>query len=380
MDFDSLYRSYKTSLFGRYITLAHVRPLLTDDLLIIGESVLGEQIPAVKIGDGMIKILIWSQMHGNESTTTKAVMDLLSFLRSEHQDAGRFNQLFTLMIVPILNPDGAKAYTRENSNSIDLNRDFLQLTEPESKALVQLFEEFQPDYCFNMHDQRTIYGVADSGKPATVSFLAPAYNAEREWNDNRSKAANVIAAMNDVLQEIIPGQVGRFDDSFNINCAGDTFQHRGSSTILFEAGHFAGDLDREETRRLIFIALLAALTEIGNGVSVHNRLKNYLNIPQNKINFYDFVYQNVKLNYDGNKIITNFAAQIREELTDGEIRFIAEIAETSISGKVFGHHTYVANGDEFFGVRPESPLTGEPADFRIGKQEFVNGSPLKARI
>jgi hypothetical protein len=34
-----------------------------------------------------------------------------------------------------------------------------------------------------------------------------------------------------------------------------------------------------------------------------------LNIPQNKVVFYDFLYKNVKLNYDGVEKITNFAAQ-----------------------------------------------------------------------
>jgi hypothetical protein len=39
-----------------------------------------------------------------------------------------------------------------------------------------------------------------------------------------------------------------------------------------------------------------------------------LNIPQNKVAFYDFYIKNVKLNYDGVEKITNFAAQYKEEL------------------------------------------------------------------
>jgi hypothetical protein len=55
------------------------------------------------------------------------------------------------------------------------------------------------------------------------------------------KAIDLIANINTVLQRYIPGQIGRFDDSFNLNCIGDTFQAMGVPTLLFEAGHFEGD-------------------------------------------------------------------------------------------------------------------------------------------
>ena len=132
----------------------------------------------------------------------------------------------------MLNPDGAKLYTRENANKIDLNRDSKDLSQPESRVLRETFENFKPDFCYNLHDQRTIFGVGSTGKPATLSFLAPAYNEEREVNESRLKAINLIAGINDVLQKYIPGQVGRFDDSFNINCIGDTFQLFRSSNCF----------------------------------------------------------------------------------------------------------------------------------------------------
>lgn len=234
---------------GRYLTLESIEPILnrinTDNQLsIIGESVQGRPIYKYLIGSGKTKIYLWSQMHGNESTTTKALFDFLNLLQSGSDLASEFLSQFTFCCLPMLNPDGAHAYTRVNANEIDLNRDSQDLTQPESKILRAVFEEFKPDFCYNLHDQRTIFGVADTGKPATVSFLAPSYNEEREINESRQKAINLIAGMNAVLQEFIPGQIGRFDDSFNLNCIGDTFQYLGVPTILFEAGHFAGDYQR----------------------------------------------------------------------------------------------------------------------------------------
>src|SRR5690606_16971219 len=90
---------------------------------IIGSSETGQNIYGLKLGKGSYKILIWSQMHGNESTTTKAMMDLLSVL-DKNEDLREFVfQKYTLFIIPILNPDGAVAYTRQNANMADLNRD-----------------------------------------------------------------------------------------------------------------------------------------------------------------------------------------------------------------------------------------------------------------
>jgi hypothetical protein len=49
--------------------------LNTDNQLsVIGNSVLGKPIYKYIIGTGNIKIYLWSQMHGNESTTTKGLL------------------------------------------------------------------------------------------------------------------------------------------------------------------------------------------------------------------------------------------------------------------------------------------------------------------
>ena len=150
-----------------------------------------------------------------------------------------------------------------------------------------IFDDFKPDFCYNLHDQRTIFGVSDTEKPATVSFLAPAYNEGREVNASRLKAINLIAGINEVLQQYIPGQIGRFDDSFNINCIGDTFQFLGVPTLLFEAGHFPNDYDREVTRKYIFMALVSGFHLLNENDIVVSKFDNYLSISQNKVAFYD---------------------------------------------------------------------------------------------
>ncbi|HBY69576.1 MAG TPA: peptidase M14, partial [Flavobacteriaceae bacterium] len=210
------------------------------ELIKTGVSEKGKEIPVLKIGKGSKKVLAWSQMHGNESTTTKAVLDFLSCIDQKEvfqKEISTFIESYSVYLIPILNPDGAKAYTRENANGVDLNRDAKALTQKESKLLRELFTEIKPDLCLNLHDQRTIYGL-ETGNPATVSFLSPSANTERTITDARKIAMHHIVKMNRALQRFIPNQVGRYDDTFNDNCVGDSFTAAGVPTILFEAGHY----------------------------------------------------------------------------------------------------------------------------------------------
>ena len=365
----------ENSLFGRYITLHHIEPLLEKyKAESVGKSVLGKPIYKFQFGAGKIKILMWSQMHGNESTTTKGLFDFINFLHSNTNESERILSKFTFCILPMLNPDGAELYTRENANGIDLNRDAQNLSQPESILLRKTFEEFQPHYCYNLHDQRTIFGVDYTGKPATVSFLAPAFNESRDINAVRLKAIHVIVAMNDVLQQYIPNQVGRFDDSFNINCVGDTFQFLNVPTILFEAGHFPNDYEREETRKYIFIALFSGIEFLYENDIVISKIDDYLKIPQNKVVFYDFVYKNVKINYDGNDKIINFAAQYKEVLYKGKVQFEARIAQIGNLDNFFGHVVIDADGEPFSSDEIDFPKIDQKADFCLGKsKKVVNG-------
>lgn len=381
MNLEQLFNQYKEqTLYGRYITLDAIEPLLNklnthSQIEIIGKSVLEKPIYKYQIGKGQIKILLWSQMHGNESTTTKALFDFFNVIKSDSDFAKELIHNFTFCFIPMLNPDGSKLYTRENANKVDLNRDSQDLSQPESVVLRKAFEDFKPDFCYNLHDQRTIFGVGDTGKPATLSFLAPAYNEEREMNESRLKAVNLIALMNTVLQQHIPGQVGRFDDSFNINCIGDTFQSLGVPTVLFEAGHFPGDYEREETRKYVFIALMSSFIILIENDIVISKIEDYLIIPQNKVVFYDFIYKNIKIYYDGIEKITSFAAQYKEELIENNLIFNAYIVKIDNLENYFGHTVYIANGELYQDNDGNFPSLNQVANFEIGKTtKFINGS------
>lgn len=330
------------SVQNRYITLETLETCLkkrpATSLKILGKSVQGEPLYAFTLGKGETRILMWSQMHGNESTTTKAVWDMVNYLESSEGLA--ILETCTLMIVPMLNPDGAKAYTRANGNEVDLNRDAQELTQPESQALRDLFEKFRPDYCFNLHDQRTLFSAGQSANVATVSFLSPASNQEREVTPSREVAMKLIVAMNETLQKMIPQQVGRYDDGFNANCVGDTFQMLNVPTILFEAGHSPKDYMRENTREYIFHALIKALTTISKGEIASYPTSDYFNIPENGKLFYDILVHDPQvLNPDLAPGIS-LGIRFKEVLDGNRILFKPELGDMGKLDGFYGHETF----------------------------------------
>jgi hypothetical protein len=330
---------------GRYVTHKDIDLFLKTvpyhfSILTEGSSVEGRPIKSIVMGKGELKIMMWSQMHGNESTTTKAVLDLMNFLKSDSDLARSILKNCTLKIIPILNPDGAMAYTRVNANEVDLNRDAQDRTQPESVMLRNVYVDFKPDYCFNLHDQRTIFNVGATPKPATVSFLAPAHDPERSISKTRGISMQLIVAMNEELQKHIPGQVGRYDDGFNSNCVGDTFQMLNTPTILFESGHFPGDYDREETRKYIYTAMLKAIEVISQKAIDQFKLDSYFNIPDNNKLFFDVIIKNIHILDAKYEVGHSAAVLFVETLVDGKIEFKEKLEEIGGLRAKYGHKTY----------------------------------------
>ncbi|SEB43822.1 Zinc carboxypeptidase [Tenacibaculum sp. MAR_2009_124] len=283
------------SIEGRWVTFKDIKGALDRlsenfEKKQIGNSEEGIPIYKLKLGSGKKKILIWSQMHGNESTGTKAVFDFLNFLVTykNNEIVKTILKETEIQIIPILNPDGALAYTRINANGIDLNRDAVDLKAKESKILRSVLDDFNPEFCFNLHDQRTIFGVEGTENPATVSFLAPSEEETRKVTKGRIQTMNVIVAMNNLLQEVIPNHVGRYTDEFYPTATGDNFQKLGHNTILIEAGHFSDDYEREEVRKFNFYALIQGIFHISS-TNNFDEYNEYFAIPNNIKNFYDVI-------------------------------------------------------------------------------------------
>jgi hypothetical protein len=377
LDFTQLLEDYShfkvSSLRGRYLKeedLIKEFKAISHKFKINNEGYSEEDriISSFHLGQGSRKILIWSQMHGNETTTTKAVLDLLNFFSLYKDITDSIFELCSFVIIPVLNPDGAVRYTRANANLVDLNRDASSRTQLESQLLNRVYTEFQPDFCFNMHDQRTIFSAGTNPFPATVSFLSPSFNEERELNVTRKKSMSLIASASLMLEKFIPNQIGRYDDSFNLNFIGDFFQAQGTPTILFEAGHFPNDYAREETRKYIFLALLKMVQDIC--LDVEDQLIDvYFEIPENKKLFNDVIVRNVK---SEDSTIKDIVIQYKEVVEDEHINFVPFIEKIEKNIPFFAHREINADGQSLILEKHFSLKVGDVlSSFKVNDNVFV---------
>ena len=345
--FLSQYLSLKaTTLKSRVLSNSDIEPLLNllsdkFEVSVLGHSEAGLPIHGVKIGSGSKRILLWSQMHGNESTTTKALFDLFNFL--ELDDFNAFLDTCTLFIVPILNPDGATAYTRLNANGVDLNRDAINRSQKESSVLRSVFDEFKPHYCFNLHGQRSIFSAGKSNNSSVISFLSPSEDIERSVTITRKKSMSIIHSMNGVLQIYLPNQIGRYDDGFNANCVGDQFQTLGVPTVLFEAGHYPGDYSREETRKYIALSIFTAIDFIAYNKVDEDTSSMYFDIPENDTLFNDVIIRNALLDPSNPNDFCDIGIQHKEVLGPSGLTFKPTIYFIGDLSKKHGHMEINAN-------------------------------------
>ena len=315
----------------------------------VGESVEGRAIYDFSFGTGQTQVLLWSQMHGNESTATMAGLDLFNFM-AEDDSLNDLRQTIldnlTVHFVPMLNPDGAETFTRRNAFDIDLNRDALRLQSPESRLLKHLRDSLEAEFGFNLHDQSIHYTAGKTSKPATISFLAPPYNVEKEMNPVRTRATQLIVLLNQALQQYIPGQVGRYDDTFEPRAFGDNMQRWGTSTILIESGGYPNDPEKQLIRRLNFMLLVTGLHAIATQRYASVPVEEYQSIPKNERQLYDLVVRNVQREKNGKLYTVDVGINRTEVTVDSTMQFFyrSRIQELGDMSVYYGYQELDAGG------------------------------------
>jgi len=184
--------------------------------------------------------------------------------------------------------------------------------------LRSVLDEFNPKFCFNLHDQRSIFNVEGTKNPATISFLAPSEDLERSLTTGRKETMSVIVAMNAFLQKLIPNHIGRYTDEFYPTATGDNFQKLGHNTILIEAGHFKNDYSREITRKYNFYAILQGLYYISITEDFINH-EPYFSIPNNDTLFLDIIYTGLKVKDNGVETIEDIGIQHKFKVEDSRL-------------------------------------------------------------
>lgn len=257
----------------------------------VGHSAKGRPLYLVRYGHGPTQILLWSQMHGDESTATMALVDIFNFLTAspDHPLAQRIAEELTILAVPMLNPDGAKHFRRRNAQGIDINRDALRLATPEAETLKHIQQRFQPDFGFNLHDQNPRTRVGHTDRMAAIALLAPSYNEAQDDNASRLRAKHLAATIRQAIEPLVGGHITRYSADFNPIAFGDNMQKWGVSTVLIESGGWKNDPEKQYLRKVNFVALLTAFNSIAAGSYKTTDISAYSSLPMNGSGMYDLL-------------------------------------------------------------------------------------------
>ncbi len=254
----------------------------------VGRSFEGRSIHLVRLGTGPRKILLWSQMHGDEPSATPALLDLADFLlsRSDEPEVRAILATTTLLMVPMLNPDGAERYQRRNAQGIDVNRDALNLATPEGRLLKALRERFGPELGFNLHDQNRRTTAGETGSLATISLLAVAGDEKGTMNAGRARAKRACAAIASTLGRLLQDGVGRYDEDWSPRAFGDNLTAWGTPVVLIESGGPPPGRSLVDLTRLNFVALYAVLAGLAKDDLAANDPLVYEALPRNQAGAY----------------------------------------------------------------------------------------------
>ena len=249
----------------------------------VGESAEGRPLREITYGGGPTRVMLWSQMHGDESTASMALADVFAFLadRPDHPLARLLRERLTLTFVPVLNPDGAARFQRRNAQGVDVNRDARMLATPEGRTLKAVRDRVEPDFGFNLHDQNVRTRVGDTGRGAAIALLAPAFNEARDVNPLRERAMRVASVIVGAIDPLVGDHVARYDDTFNPRAFGDLMAAWGASTVLIESGGWEDDPQKQHLRKTNFVAILAALESIARESWARVPTTAYETLPRN---------------------------------------------------------------------------------------------------
>jgi Zinc carboxypeptidase len=173
----------------------------------------GRELLYATVGDGPDVFWLQARIHGNELHSTEAVLQVLKFLASSGSaEATQIREQLTVIVIPMYNPDGATANIRQSTtpNRIDLNRDWEDFRQPESRAWYELWETMRPRLALDLHHMGQSPVVEGTNQLNTFQIGARSIDPSRmtaeQWLTNRQMALISTAA----VSRLGTGNVARY--------------------------------------------------------------------------------------------------------------------------------------------------------------------------
>lgn len=156
-----------------------------------------------------VPIFINGSIHGNEYPGTDAVMRLIETLAySDSPEVQAILSKIILLVNVVQNPDGRVLGTRANANGIDVNRDFITQSQPETRATVEVIKSWNPMVILDLH------GFVS---PMLIEPCTPPHNPNYEYDLYITWAYQLALAMEAELyaQTGYPAQIPFLDQPMN---------------------------------------------------------------------------------------------------------------------------------------------------------------------
>jgi hypothetical protein len=163
-----------------------------------------------------------------------------------------------------------------------VNRDALRLQTPEGRTLKAVRDRFQPAVGFNLHNQAWRTSVGAPPRPASISLLSVAFDQARSNSAGRTLTKKICAVIRDALEPFASGQIGRYDDEFEVRAFGDNLTLWGTPVVLIETGPWPATEPDPALVRLNFVAILSALDALATGSVSSADPRRYEDLPINE--------------------------------------------------------------------------------------------------
>lgn len=168
--------------------------------------------------DDYRKILVTSGTHGNEKSSVYGVaLAVQEILDSDKEFAKYIRANFVIDIIPIVNPSGYNATTRNNANNININRDFLTRSTPEAQAVYNVLTNGDYYACIDSHNSggnANYIGITETN-PWRNSFISIGMKfGQMMYNDWKTITADDQYAIQPYMQFWLNESNGMLQDLF----------------------------------------------------------------------------------------------------------------------------------------------------------------------
>lgn len=160
-----------------------------------GRSVEGNPIYGYETGSGERTVLVLGGTHGDEEVGAQVVVRLAE--EFSHMNPGEIP--VRVLFVPVLNPDGTKHNTRTNARGVDVNRNFptknwtensararynpgpSPASEPETKLVINILEQYKPSLIISIHS--ALHMINYDGPAEEVAMRMARHNGYKVSSD-----------------------------------------------------------------------------------------------------------------------------------------------------------------------------------------------------